>query len=83
MSSKLTSANAGKDWIMTTQRATTSENSVDKIARKLDEFPELLDALREYNVLTSGSFCERLLNSDDMQDPPDFEQANPERLFPS
>jgi hypothetical protein len=72
MSSKLTSANAGKDWIMTTQRVTTSENSVDKIARKLDEFPELLDALRECDVLASGSFCERLLNSDDTQDPPDF-----------
>jgi len=67
---------AGKEWIMTTKRVTTSESSVDKIVRKLDEFPELLEALRDCDLLTGRSFCARLFNFDERQSPPEFKQTN-------
>jgi hypothetical protein len=66
---------AGKEWIMATQRVTSSENSVDKIVRKLDEFPELLEALRDCDLLTARSFCARLFNLDERQRPRELTQT--------
>lgn len=36
----------------------------DKIVRRLDEFPELLAALRDSDFLTARSFCAQLFNFD-------------------
>ena len=34
----------------------------DKIVQKLDDFPELLQALRDADLLTARLFCARLFN---------------------
>lgn len=36
----------------------------DKIVRRLDDFPELVRALREGDLLTGRSFCARLFDGD-------------------
>jgi len=36
----------------------------DKIVRRLDDFPELLAALRDSDFLTARSFCAQLFNLD-------------------
>jgi hypothetical protein len=36
----------------------------DKIVRRLDEFPELLAALRDSDFLTARSFCAQMFNLD-------------------
>jgi hypothetical protein len=36
----------------------------DKIVRRLDEFPELLAALRDCDFLTARSFCAQIFNFD-------------------
>ena len=64
---------AGKEWIMATQPVANNENSVDKIVRKLDEFPDLLQALHDCDWLTARSFCAQLFNFDEQQSPPEFE----------
>ena len=41
--------------------------STDKIVRRLDEFPELLHALRDGDLLTGRLFCAQLFNFDGHQ----------------
>ena len=36
----------------------------DKIVRRLDDFPELVRALRDGDLLTGRSFCARLFDGD-------------------
>jgi hypothetical protein len=36
----------------------------DKIVRRLDDFPELLAALRDSDFLTARSFCAQMFNLD-------------------
>ena len=48
--------------------------STDKIVRRLDEFPELLAALRDSDFLTARSFCAQMFNLDARTS---FEQARP------
>jgi hypothetical protein len=38
--------------------------STDKIVRRLDDFPELLAALRDSDFLTARSFCAQMFNLD-------------------
>jgi len=39
-------------------------SQTDKIVRRLDEFPELLAALRDSDFLTARSFCAQMFNLD-------------------
>lgn len=39
---------------------TNSENQIDKTVRRLDDFPELLHALRDGDLLTGRLFCAQL-----------------------
>jgi len=41
----------------------------DKIVRRLDEFPELLAALRDSDFLTARSFCAQMFNLDERTTP--------------
>jgi hypothetical protein len=41
---------------------TNSENQIDKTVRRLDDFPELLHALRDGDLLTGRLFCARLFD---------------------
>ncbi len=41
----------------------------DKIVRRLDEFPELLAALRDSDFLTARSFCAQMFNLDGRTSP--------------
>jgi hypothetical protein len=41
----------------------------DKIVRRLDEFPELLAALRDSDFLTARSFCAQMFNLDGRTNP--------------
>jgi hypothetical protein len=40
----------------------------DRTVRKLDAFPELVQALRDGDLLTARLFCARLFNLDERQD---------------
>ena len=40
----------------------------DKIVHRLDEFPELLQALRDGDVLTGRLFCAQLFSLDERRD---------------
>ena len=39
-----------------------SENQIDKTVRRLDDFPELLHALRDGDLLTGRLFCAQLFD---------------------
>jgi len=43
---------------------TNSQNPNDKTVRRLDDFPELLHALREGDLLTGRLFCAQLFDCD-------------------
>jgi hypothetical protein len=42
-----------------------SENPVDKIVRRLDEFPELVQALRDGDFLTGRLVCAQLFDPEE------------------
>jgi hypothetical protein len=42
----------------------TVAHYTDKIVRRLDDFPELVRALRDGDLLTGRSFCARLFDGD-------------------
>jgi len=43
--------------------------NTDKIVRRLDEFPELLGALRDGDLLTARLFCARIFDFDGRRNP--------------
>lgn len=43
---------------------TTGENRTDKTVRRLDDFPELLHALRDGDLQTGRLFCAQLFHCD-------------------
>jgi hypothetical protein len=43
---------------------TNGENQTDKTVRRLDDFPELLHALRDGDVLTGLLFCAQMFDCD-------------------
>jgi hypothetical protein len=47
---------------MLTPTGTNSENQIDKTVRRLDDFPELLHALRDGDLLTGRLFCAQLFD---------------------
>ena len=49
-----------EEAIMLIPTGTKSENQIDKTVRRLDEFPELLHALRDGDLLTGRLFCAQL-----------------------
>ena len=49
---------------MSTLTGTNGENSIDKTVRRLDEFPELLHALRDGDLQTGRLFCAQLFDCD-------------------
>jgi hypothetical protein len=56
------------DGVMATLSVKIDEQTVtlhtDKIVRRLDDFPELVRALRDGDLLTGRSFCARLFDGD-------------------
>jgi len=42
--------------------STKSENAIEKTVRRLDDFPELLHALRDGDLLTGRLFCAQLFD---------------------
>jgi hypothetical protein len=53
------------DMIMTTSSSTSPVPfHGDKIVRRLDEFPDLVQALRDGDLLTGRMFCARLFDFD-------------------
>jgi hypothetical protein len=59
-----------EETIMSTT-GTTGENPTDKTVRRLDDFPELLQALRDGDLLTGRLFCAQVFNLDGRQNHPD------------
>jgi hypothetical protein len=49
---------------MSTPTGTNGENRTDKTVRRLDDFPELLHALRDGDVLTGLLFCAQMFDCD-------------------
>jgi hypothetical protein len=47
---------------MLTPTGINSENQIDKTVRRLDDFPELLHALRDGDLLTGRLFCAQLFD---------------------
>lgn len=47
---------------MSIPNGTNSESPIDKIVRRLDDFPELLHALRDGDLLTGRLFCAQLFD---------------------
>ena len=47
---------------MLTPTGMNSENQIDKTVRRLDDFPELLHALRDGDLLTGRLFCAQLFD---------------------
>ena len=45
----------------------TGENPTDKTVRRLDDFPELLHALRDGDLQTGRRFCAQLFHCDGRQ----------------
>jgi len=58
----------------------TSQDPIDKIVRRLDEFPELLQALRDGDLLTVRFFWEQLFDCDSRRNPTPTPQAAMKRL---
>jgi hypothetical protein len=52
-----------EETIMSTT-GTTGENRTDKTVRRLDDFPELLHALRDGDLQTGRLFCAQLFHCD-------------------
>ena len=48
----------------------------DKTVRRLDEFPELLQALRDCDLLTARLFCAQVFSLDGPHSSPESKQAN-------
>jgi hypothetical protein len=48
----------------------------EKIVRRLDAFPELLQALRDCDLLTARLFCAQLFNLDSQQSSLEPKQTN-------
>jgi hypothetical protein len=46
---------------------TTGENRTDKTVRRLDDFPELLHALRDGDLQTGRLFCAQLFGCDGLR----------------
>jgi hypothetical protein len=65
---------------MATASSRISENPVplqtEKIVRRLDEFPELLQALRDCDLLTARLFCAQLFNLDGPHNSPASKPMN-------
>ena len=65
---------------MATASVRISENPValrtDKIVRRLDEFPELLQALRDCDLLTARLFCAQLFNLNGPHNSPESKHMN-------
>jgi len=53
-----------EETIMLKRTVPNSENPIDKTVRRLDDFPELLHALRDGDLLTGRLFCAQLFNCD-------------------
>lgn len=49
---------------MSTPNAMNGENLTDKTVRRLDDFPELLHALRDGDLQTGRLFCAQLFDCD-------------------
>jgi hypothetical protein len=47
---------------MLTPTGMNSENQIEKTVRRLDDFPELLHALRDGDLLTGRLFCAQLFD---------------------
>ena len=55
---------------MSTPTDRNGEDSIDKIVRRLDLFPELVQALRDGDLLTGRLFCAQLFDFDGRQNHP-------------
>jgi hypothetical protein len=53
-----------EETIMSRSTDTNSKNPIDKTVRRLDDFPELLHALRDGDLLTCRLFCAQLFDCD-------------------
>jgi hypothetical protein len=51
-----------EETIMLVPTSTKSDNQIDKTVRRLDDFPELLHALRDGDLLTGRLFCAQLFD---------------------
>ena len=62
---------------MSTPTGTNGESSIDQIVRRLDDFPELMQALRDADLLTGRLFCAQVFQ--------DFEarQSHPDEVTPT
>ncbi len=71
---------------MSTPNGTNGANPIDKTVRRLDDFPELVHALRDGDLLTGRLFCAQLFDCDgrrsrfgEMTPTPEPQQALTER----
>ena len=53
-----------EETIMSKPTVPNIENPIDKTVRRLDDFPELLHALRDGDLLTGRLFCAQLFDCD-------------------
>ena len=51
---------------MSTPNDRNGEDSIDKIVRRLDDYPELLQALRDGDLLTGRLFCAQVFQDFDL-----------------
>jgi hypothetical protein len=58
-----------------------SEAGGGKTVRRLDEFPDLVEALRNGDLLTGGLFCARLFDLDSRRSSREREQASGKERF--